>query len=346
MANLIRSGTNGEGTTIGPRARATASRTEIDKLTRAAETGNIEEIHDILVRHRLDDYFTEESDSRGFTPITATLLRSSQPTEIQLNVLEELRSFGADFHIPDANGMLPLFASLSGETDLVLYVSRYADLEQRMPGGINFLMAAASLGLIDIVSFFANDFNLNQQDENGNTALHHAIFAYINQATRIARSPAVEIVRELCQLDPKPDTSIENNAGQTAFQLALEREMYDVGLELFHCDLPEEGFRQIGVQIGGQTIHYEFHIQDSVAQIKQAIFGTAHRNFNLIFPRFRRPNGANTPHTMKIMDDERELRDYNLQNGDILVVQAKIRSGFGGKRRHRTRKQKHKQKKN
>ncbi len=320
---------------------------DIDRLTEASARGDLEAMHEILVSHREDEFFVEESDSTGNTPITAVLLRGSLQdpalvtSEVQENALEELRSFGADFHIPDNTGMIPLFASLSAGLDIILYVSRHADLEGRMSRNMNFYMAAASLGLLDVLEMYDRDFNLNERDDEGNTVLHHAILQTFDLTTRMERSPAIEIVRFLCQLEPKPDTSIENNAGQTAYDLALEKEMYDVALELYHCDLPEDGFRHIGIQTvqNGPETHMIIHLQDTVLQVKQAFFGSTYRNFDFYYPLFRLPGGRLPKPEDMILADDRAFSDYNIQNNQVLRVQPKLRSGFrrGGKRTRRVK---------
>jgi hypothetical protein len=314
----------------------------IEGLTRAAEEGDVEEVHEILHENRHDEYFVEESDAAGFTPVTSVLIRGSQrdpaivTTDMQIEVLRELRNFGADFFIPDNNGILPLFAALSADLDVVDYIAHHTDFDQYMGNRMNLLMAAASLGLLEVVENISTEFDVNAKDGDGNTALHHAVFQDVNQYTRTARSSAVEIVRVLCQSGA--DTSIENNAGQTPFQLALDRDMYDVTLELFHCDLPQEGFRQIGLQRGDETIHFQVHVEDTVLQVKQAFLGPSYRDFDFIYDLYRLPGGRLPRPAEKVMVNDRTFGDYDVKNNEVILIQPKLRSGFGGKRTRKYRK--------
>ena len=313
---------------------------DIDRLTEAAVNGDLEEIHEILSHHRDDDFFLDENDSQGNTPLTAVLFRGSRrneeelPSQVQDSVLEELYRLGANFDVPDRHGVTPLFASLYADLDVILTVSRYADLTQRLDDGRTFLMTAASMGLVEVLEMFETDLNLNDRDNNGNTILHHAVLRGDFFPTRMVSESPSTVIEFLCAKGV--DTSIENNAGETAFELALNHNLYDVALAIFHCDLPKEGFREILIKMG-ETLHgMRVHIQDTVLQVKQAFFGPNHRNYELLFPTFRLGGRPTRPED-KLMADDRALSDYNIKDYDTHVTQVKLRSGVRGGRRQKTR---------
>jgi ankyrin repeat protein len=313
---------------------------DIDRLTEAAVNGDLEEIHEILSHHRDNEFFLDENDSQGHTPLTAVLFRGSAkseeelPSQLQDSVLEELYRLGANFDVPDRHGVTPLFASLYADLDSILTVARYADLTQRLDDGRTFVMTAAAMGLVEVLEMFETDLNLNDRDNDGNTILHHAVSGGNFFPTRSTRESPSTVIEFLCEQGV--DTSIQNNAGETAFELALNHNLYDVALAIFHCDLPKEGFREILIKMG-ETVHgMRVHIQDTVLQVKQAFFGPNYRNYELLFPTFRLSGRPTRPED-KLMADDRALSDYNIQDYDTLVAQVKLRSGVRGGKRQKTR---------
>lgn len=319
-----------------------AEPSDIDKLTEAAVNGDLEEIHEILSRHRDDEFFIDGLDSQGHTPLTALLFRGSQkpeeelPSPIQEDVLEELYKLGASFEVPDRFGVTPLFASLYADLDVIVAVARYADLENKMEDGRSFLMVAAAMGLLDVLDLFDRELNVNEKDSNGNTILHHAVLTGEFFPTRCERYPPKAIIEFLCAHGI--DTFAENNDGKSALRLANEMEQYDVALVIRHCDLPEDGFRQILIQVGDTSHVMKVHVLDTVSHVKQAFFGPLYRNFDLLFPAFRIPGKSLNPQD-KLMVDDRALSDYNIQNGSTLVPQVKLKSGVRGGKQTRRRNQ-------
>jgi hypothetical protein len=340
MANGNQKKNNGAGNLHAP---INLTPVYVDPLIQACLQGSAEEVHDVLreaERHIDVVDLVNRPNNMGVTPISAVLfVSSSQPSDVitserQEAVLDELENFGADFEAPDGNGMYPVYLALCADFPVAFHVFNKGNVTQTIQDGVNLLMFAASMGLHDIIDLIDNDFdNKNEVDAQGNTALHHAILRQLQLPTRMIQNHPGEIVGLLCANGV--DSQIENANGQTAYDLAIERHMYDVALELRHCEFPKELFRKIRIQIRpDEIIEYYINHRDSVSSVKQAFFFDDYRQYDFIFPGFRRSNGQPTPNAMKVMDDEREFGDYNIKNGDLIIVQPRIRAGFkGGKRK-------------
>lgn len=317
----------------------------IEPLIQACIRGSAEDVHEILknAEREVDVVsLVNHVNTDGFTPITATLFLGSQMSfvsyEQQENVLKELENFGADFDAPDGNGWYPLYLSLCADFPVTMFVLNRCNPFQKLPGNINFMMFAANMGSNDVLNIVSNEFqNKNEKDNEGNTAIHHAVLRNLQVPTRNIQNEAAEVAGFLCALGVDP--LVENNNSQTAFDLAIEKHMYDVALELRHCEFPDENMRRIGIQIQpGQIQEFIVYHDDTVFSVKQAIFFDNYRDFDFLYPNFRRANGKPTPNSMKVMDDMRTMGDYNIKNGDLLIVQPKIRSGVrGGKRKTQRR---------
>jgi hypothetical protein len=315
----------------------------VNPLIQACLQGSTEEVHDVLreAEKHIDVFdLVNRPNDAGVTPITAVLfVSSSQPSDVitsekQEAVLDELESFGADFEAPDGNGMYPVYLALCADFPVAFHVFNKGDVTQTIQGGINLLMYAASMGLHDVIDVIENDFdNKNEQDNQGNTALHHAILRHLQLPTRMIPNHPGEVVGLLCAIGV--DSQIENANGQTAFDLAIERHMYDVALEIRHCEFPKDLMRKIRIQIRpDEIIEYYINHRDTVSSVKQALFFDDYRQYDFIYPGFRRSNGQPTPNAMKLMEDEREFGDYNIKNGELIIVQPRIRAGLkGGKRK-------------
>ncbi len=315
----------------------------IEPLVQACIRGSVEDVHELLASAEQDidvSNLVNRTNSQGMTPITATLLLgSAMPADVvtserQEAVLQELEEFEADFEAPDGNGMYPVFLSLCADFPVTFFVMNRGNPAQVIDNNVNLLMYAASMGLNDVIEIMKIDIeNKNERDAKGNTALHHAILQDLQLPTRNVRYHPGEVVGLLCTVGVDP--LIENNEGQIAYDLAYERHMYDVALELRHCEFPDELLRRIKIQMGPDTtINFIINHRDTVLSVKRALFFDDAREFDLIYPNFRQPNGKPAPNAMKVLEDEREFGDYNIKEGELLIVQPRIRSGIrGGKRK-------------
>ena len=277
-----------------------------------------------------------DSNSEGYTPLTALLIKGSMmsredmPMEEQESIIKLFDSAGVDFEEPDQNGNFPMFAALFADFPVFLTVSKIADLNVVKPEEeANVLMAAAGLGLVEVIEFFAGHFNLDDKDANGNTALHHAVIAERQFPTRMAQSDPGEVVQVLCQYGADP--MIENNEGKTPMELAYEKNRHDIALAIRHCSLGTEGFYKIKIRFTDdeEPTQLYVHSSDTVLQIKQALFFDNYMNYNLYHER-----------TRKILENDKTLAESDVKSGDTLRVMPILRTGKGGKTRRHTKKRK------
>jgi hypothetical protein len=278
-----------------------------------------------------------DSNSEGYTPLTALLIKGSMmsredmSSEDQLSIIKVFDDADVDFEEPDQNGNFPIFAALFAEFPVFLTVSNIADLHTVKPDDeVNILMAAAGLGLVDITDFFGGQFNLSDKDSNGNTVFHHALIGSENEVpTRMRKADPGEIIQSLCEFGGDP--TLENNEGKTPMELAYEKNRHDIALVIRHCALGTEGFFKIKIQYNENETPTELyvHSSDTVLQIKQALFFDKYMNYNLYHVR-----GG------KILVDSATLEESGVKSGDTLRVMPILRTGKGGKTRRHTKKRK------
>ena len=315
----------------------------IEPLIQACIRGSAEDVHQILVdaQNEVDiGTLVNHVNADGFTPITATLfLGSAMPSDVvtsenQENVLTELEMYGADFDSADGNGLYPLYASLCADFPITFFVLNRCNALRRGRKNANFMMYAASMGLNDILDIVNIEFdNKNERDEDGNTAMHHGVLRDLLLPSRQVPNHPAEVAGLLCTLGVDP--LIENNRSETAYDLAIERHRYDIALELRHCEFPDDLLRKIKIKMGPEDdVDFIINLRDTVSSVKQAIFFDSYRDYDFIYPNFRRANGKPTPNSMKVLENEREFSDYNIKAGELIIVQPKLRSGArGGKRK-------------
>jgi hypothetical protein len=276
----------------------------------------------------------DDSNSEGYTPLTALLIKGSMmspedmSSEDQESIIKIFDSVGVDFEVPDTNGNFPIFAALFADFPVFLKMANMADLHTVKPEEeVNVLMAAAGLGLVEIIDFFAGNFNLDDKDANGNTVFHHAILAERPFPTRMAQSDPGEIVQALCQYGGDP--TLENNEGKSPMDLAYEMNRYDIALAIRHCALGTEGFFKIKIEYKENETPTELyvHSSDTVKQVKQALFNDKYMNYNLYHVR-----GA------KILEDDKTLGESGVKSGDVIRVLPILRTGKGGRTRRQTKK--------
>lgn len=298
-----------------------------DLLVKSALDGDIAGIYE----HLSESYSPElPSPTYGFTPVIAILRSQNLTADQKEQMLDLFIQTDVDFDVLDAYGYLPTFVALEQEFPVALKVFNNADVSLKIPANINLLMAAASLGLDEVIEFIHGDFDINEQDDNGNTALHHAIFTNTFLPRKMEASHAGSIVETLCAFGA--DTMIENVDGKTPLEYAYEFKMYDVALALKHCGLPKEGFRKIKVKFGEneEPTTYYVHLQDSVLDLKRVFFQNNSSKYNFYYPRFHIP-------AKRIMEDDRNFSDYGIQANDVFVVQPKIKAGLKGGKTRRTK---------
>lgn len=314
-----------------------------NSLTSAILTNNLDKVATIVLDegNQSANFINEE----GLTALTALLIRGSllpneqMTDEQQERLLNFFTSQHVNFDVADGNGTLPIFAALYANFPVALKVFNTADVTKVNPlTKVNLLMMAAGLGLEPVIEFIQSEFDLNAKDSAGNTAFHYAIIADRQFPSRMEQSHPREIVSTLCEFGA--DALIENNEGKTPYDLAVESEQYDLALLLKHCLLPKEGFRKLKIKLNPDAEPSDFwvHTDDTVLEVKQAILFNDARNFNFLFPRFQ---------AHPIMENEREIGDYGMRNGDLVTVMPIIRVGQGGKRRknhktHKSKRQAHK----
>lgn len=301
-----------------------------DQLIRALLTGNKAQALDLIYEYNC----INTVGTRGCTPLTALLIGSILPpdvlpTETQEEMLELLFDYGVDVNRIDGNGNVPMFTALMADVPVAhtFFQSNDIDFEQRR-GGINLLMAAASEGLQDIVEFIYRDFNLNDQDNSGNTVFHYALFATRSIRTRMDQSDPGIIVETLCAIGA--DSTLANNEDVTPLDLAYQFHAYDIALTLKRCLYPpSEGFH-IRIQIRQTEPPRVFYVypEDEIIDIKRAIFYENFENFDFYFKGFHNE-------TKRIMEDERIISDYGMRADDLIEVRVKLRTGQGGKRKTR-----------
>jgi hypothetical protein len=305
--------------------------TNIDEFVRTVLRGDTG-----LVMYYLMEGDVEDSNEEGLTPITALLIRGSllprdQMTDAkQEEILDVFINSGVSLDNPDANGNFPIFAAVFANFPVALKVFNNADTTVINPhNSVNLVMTAAGLGLEDVIRFISPDFNLDAKDDDGNTAVHHAVIADRQVTSRMQQAHPRDIVSTLCELGA--DASLENNAGKTPYELATDAGKYDVALIVKHCSLPKEGFHKIKIKLNPDAEESDFYVhdQDTVLEVKRAILFEDANNFNFLFPRFRE---------QPVMDNMRAISDYGMRDGDLVTVMPKLRTGRGGKRRRTTQK--------
>lgn len=282
-----------------------------------------------MVMYYIMEGDVEDSNDEGLTPITALLIRGSllppdqMTDEKQEEILSSFINSGVSLDDPDANGTFPVFAALYANFPVALKVFNNADTTVVNPEkNVNLVMAAAGLGLEQVIRFISPDFDLDAKDDDGNTAVHHAVIADRQFVSRMQQGHPRDIVSTLCELGA--DASLENNEGKAPYTLAVEAGKYDVALIVKHCSLPKEGFHKIKIKLNPDAEPSDFYVhdQDMVSEVKRAILFEDANDFNFIFPRFQE---------QPVMDDVRIIGDYGMRDGDKITVMPKIRTGRGGK---------------
>lgn len=355
------------------RAKNTAD-TDIDEFNGYILAANLDKIQDMIETVDLN-----KTDKQGFTPLTTLLFRSSQLPYDEMSFDEQeliLYYFinqgeRVDFDQPDANGIYPVFAALLADYTVAADVLDIANLNVRGLQNKTIVMEIAAYGLLDIFQEVKellglsknhsenneesddeesnneennNEENatfplLNEKDDDGNTALHHAVLANRPFPTRMDQYHPGQVVQELCSL--KADTTIENNKGETPLDLALKMKRYDMALLLRHCELSIRDNRRIIIKRGDAESVFFINLKDTVDQVKRAFLMEEHSNFHFFFPRFRIQD-------KRIMEEDRTFEDYGIRDDDVIELVPILRSGFtkkGGKQNRKTRKQR-KQRKN
>lgn len=284
--------------------------------------------------------YPNDSNAEGLTPLTALLIKGSQmsreemPTDVQEDLVNTFAEAGVNFDRPDKNGTYPIFAALYADFVVALKVFNNADVTTTLPNKVNVIMAAAGLGLEDVINFISAEFDLDAKDDDGNTAMHHAVIADRQFVSRMKQSEPRDVVSTLCELGADP--TLDNNAGKAPSDLAVETGKFDVALILKHCSLPKEGMHKIKIKLNPDAEASDFYVhdQDTVLEVKRAILFEDANNFNFLFPRFRE---------QPVMDDMRAISDYGMRDGDLITVLPKMQTGArkGGRRtKTKTKRQK------
>ena len=158
----------------------------------------------------------EDSNAEGFTPLTALLIKGSQmsseqmPSKKQEELINLFAQAEVNFNRPDQKGNYPIFAALFADFPVALKVFNNADVTLTLPDkDVNLIMMAAGLGLEDVINFVSSEFDLDAQDVDGNTAMHHAVIADRQFVSRMKQSQPRDVVSTLCELGADP--TLENN---------------------------------------------------------------------------------------------------------------------------------------
>ena len=288
-------------------------------------------------------YYLNESsnlngvDSEGFTPLTALLYKASllprdvMPWEKQEQMLTMFIEAGVDLDTPDAHQILPIFYALSADFPVAKKLYEHADIQLKTAEeNVNLLMAASSDGLEELIVYLYPHFNPDEKDVNGATIFHYAVFAPRTTYTRMEQIHPANVIEVLCSLGAEPVH--EDNFGNTPLDLAYRLKRYDVALALKRCGHPPSESRKIKLQIteGEEPQTFYVYLFDTVEDVKKAILFDTHRDFHFYFGRFHKPDE-------RIMKDERTFSDYDIQEGDLIKIIPKLRSGFKGGKTRKTR---------
>lgn len=157
------------------------------------------------------NYYYQNTNGENFLSLAAYYGR----IDLVSNILEQ--GVPADFR--ETNGTTPLMnAAFKGHLGIVqLLKSQGADLEAQNIFLYTPLMKAVYQNHLIVVLFLLSYYvNINQQDILGDTALHYAVNYHQN----------LDIIKAL--LKKKPNLSLTNQYGLTAFQTAVNKNQVDV----------------------------------------------------------------------------------------------------------------------
>ena len=293
-------------------------------------------------------YYLNESDdvsdvdNEGYTPLTALLYKASRmpqdqmPWETQDAMLDLFIQVGVDLDMPDAHETLPTFYALSADFPVAQKLYSHADIQQtRFEDHVNLLMAAAGLGLEELIVYLYPQFDPNSKDDNGATIFHHAVLADRTTFTRMEQLHPANVIEVLCGLGA--DHTLEDNFGNTPLDLAYSLRRYDIALALKRCGRPPSDSRKIKIQFGDTEEPQPFYVylSDTVEDVKKALLFDKYRDFHFYFPRFYKPEA-------RIMENDRAFSDYDIRQDDLIKIMPKLKAGLKGGNSRRAKRSKRK----
>ncbi len=176
----------------------------------------MEDREGFIVLKELEPLDIDTQDHEGRTALSFAAAKNSR-------AVEHLLERGANQHIADKRGNLPLHYAVRGGFDCVKELSaHYKDIDVKGQDGRTALSLAVEQRNLNIVQFLLEKgAKAHLADKNGNTPLHNA-----------ASTSCVDIVRVLINYLTKDQINLKNKQGKTASMIAEEAGQNEVLQEL------------------------------------------------------------------------------------------------------------------